>query len=100
MEYDVSADSAYLRKAMMRLNAEHREILVLVCARGMNYGEASDKLGIPIDAVRSRLTRARAELQLVMTTMVTQEGGPRIPEHENMPVVPVYGASKALQKRA
>jgi RNA polymerase sigma-70 factor, ECF subfamily len=52
-----------LRAALERLSEDHREILVMVCVHGMTYEDVSEKLGIPVGTVRSRLFRARANLK-------------------------------------
>lgn len=61
-------DLKIVNAAMQRLSDEHREILLLVCVRGLRYEEAAEKLSLPIGTVRSRLSRARdalsRELQL------------------------------------
>lgn len=56
-------DLKIVNAAMGRLSAEHRQILVLVCVRGMRYEEAATQLGLPVGTVRSRLSRARDALQ-------------------------------------
>lgn len=48
---------------MKRLSPEHREILFLTCVQDLHYQEAADELGIPVGTVRSRLGRAREQLQ-------------------------------------
>jgi RNA polymerase sigma-70 factor (ECF subfamily) len=56
-------DLKIVNAAMGRLSAEHREILVLVCIRGLRYEEAAERLSLPVGTVRSRLSRARSALQ-------------------------------------
>jgi RNA polymerase sigma-70 factor (ECF subfamily) len=46
-----------------RLNPAHREIMTLIGINGMSYDKAAEMLGCPVGTVRSRLARARAELQ-------------------------------------
>ena len=53
-------------RAMDELSNEHRKILIMVCVNGMKYAEVSNKLDIPVGTVRSRLSRARENLQAVM----------------------------------
>jgi RNA polymerase sigma-70 factor (ECF subfamily) len=48
---------------LQKLNAEHREILVLREMQGLSYGEIAEVLDIPRGTVESRLHRARAELR-------------------------------------
>ena len=49
--------------AMQKLSFNHREILILVCVKGMRYAEVSEKLDVPVGTVRSRLSRAREALE-------------------------------------
>ena len=53
-------------RALEQLPAERRDILVLVCVQGRSYEEVAQKLDIPVGTVRSRLSRARAQLQKVL----------------------------------
>jgi RNA polymerase sigma factor, sigma-70 family len=48
-----------LATAITRLPAEYREVLVLSDIRGLTYQEISDRIGVPVGTVRSRLSRAR-----------------------------------------
>lgn len=50
-------------EAMESLSDDHREILVMVCVKGMAYAEVAEELDIPVGTVRSRLSRARESLQ-------------------------------------
>jgi len=49
--------------AMETLTNEHRDILIMICVKGMKYAEVSEALDIPVGTVRSRLSRARDNLQ-------------------------------------
>ncbi len=60
------AELHLVREAMNRLSGEHREILMLVCVQGMRYQEVAVSLDIPVGTVRSRLSRAREHLQIVL----------------------------------
>jgi RNA polymerase sigma-70 factor (ECF subfamily) len=55
-----------LRAAMARLPGEQRAILLLIGLEGMGYSEAADILNIPVGTVRSRLSRARGTLRLLL----------------------------------
>jgi RNA polymerase sigma factor (sigma-70 family) len=55
-----------LERALARLPAEQREVLLLVSLEEMTYEEAADALGIPIGTVMSRLSRAREKLRAMM----------------------------------
>jgi RNA polymerase sigma-70 factor, ECF subfamily len=55
-----------LHRALGRLPEEQRQVILLVGLEGMRYEEVADILGIPIGTVRSRLSRGRDTLRIVM----------------------------------
>ena len=55
-----------LSTAIGKLRDEEREALLLVGLEGMGYNEAASILGIPIGTVRSRLSRSREHLRILM----------------------------------
>lgn len=55
-------------KAMDTLSEDHKDILVMVCIKGMQYAEVAKILDIPVGTVRSRLFRARESLQAELDT--------------------------------
>jgi RNA polymerase sigma factor (sigma-70 family) len=55
-----------LARAMAKLSAEHRQILLLLNVEGYGYHEVADTLGIPIGTVMSRLARARRRLRALL----------------------------------
>ena len=55
-----------LERALERLPAEQREVLLLVVLEDMSYEEAARTLGIPIGTVMSRLARAREKLRAML----------------------------------
>jgi RNA polymerase sigma-70 factor (ECF subfamily) len=55
-----------LLRAMGRLSAEHRQILVLTNVEGRTYREAAEILDIPVGTVMSRLARARQQLRALL----------------------------------
>jgi len=65
-----SQDSAIqfsdMARAFWRLSPRHREILILVGAKGLGYAEAAAVIGCAVGTVRSRLSRARSELQALL----------------------------------
>jgi RNA polymerase sigma-70 factor (ECF subfamily) len=61
MESD--ADSA-LRNALMKLDDDHKQILILREMEGLSYRELTEVLGINMGTVKSRLARAREELKI------------------------------------
>ena len=52
-----------LRRALAKLSPEHREVLILVGASGFRYEEAATICKCAIGTIKSRLSRARAELR-------------------------------------
>ena len=60
---EVSLQLRDLDRAIARLPAEQRQVILLVGLEGMRYDEAATVLGIPIGTVRSRLSRGRDSLR-------------------------------------
>jgi len=94
---DIGMELADVKRAMTKLSPEHREILALVCARGLGYEEVSEMLQLPLGTIRSRLSRARAQLQGILdrpfvpvTCQATVSGKSA---NRNVPVVTVNIAS-------
>ncbi len=81
---DAKMDFSDVQRAMAKLNAHHRNILILVCFEGGSYQEVADILEIPLGTVRSRLFRARASLQFMLDT----------------PTIPAYIANAKLRSAA
>ena len=63
---DASLQLRDLRRAINTLCHEHREVLLLVGLEGMRYEQVATILDIPVGTVRSRLSRARTTLRLLM----------------------------------
>src|SRR5438132_1688552 len=57
-----------LLAALDKLNAEHREVIVLYSMREMSYEEIAGVLEISVGTVKSRLFRAREELTKILKT--------------------------------
>jgi RNA polymerase sigma-70 factor (ECF subfamily) len=55
-----------LHRAMGRLPEEQRQVILLVGLEGMRYEQAAQILNIPIGTVRSRLSRGRDTLRVLM----------------------------------
>ncbi len=55
-----------LRRALVRLPADQREVLLLVGLEQLSYREAAGTLGIPVGTVMSRLARARERLRRLL----------------------------------
>ncbi|MGW2281459.1 RNA polymerase sigma factor [Streptomyces sp. NPDC001770] len=60
---DDSRRLAAVRRALVGLRRQEREVLALCVWSGMDYAEAAEALGIPVGTVRSRLSRARDRLR-------------------------------------
>ena len=59
-----------------RLSPAHREIITMIGINGMSYEQVAKVLGCPIGTVRSRLARARAELQGAIDGKTEAQGRP------------------------
>lgn len=79
-DQQVKLEVKALAKAMEQMSPEHREILVLVCVKGMQYQEVADMLSIPVGTVRSRLSRARNQLIAMMEGPTSPNYGPNVEE--------------------
>jgi RNA polymerase sigma-70 factor, ECF subfamily len=53
--------------ALLRIPAEQRALLLLRDARGLEYEQIAEVLGVPVGTVKSRLFRARAALRNQLT---------------------------------
>lgn len=50
-------------RAFARLAPAHKEVFLLIAVEGLDYEEAARILDVPVGTVKSRLSRARAELR-------------------------------------
>jgi RNA polymerase sigma-70 factor (ECF subfamily) len=55
-----------LETAIGKLPPEQRQVILLVGLEGMAYEEVAMVLEVPVGTVRSRLSRARDQLRLLM----------------------------------
>lgn len=55
-----------LDRAIRRLPEEQRQVILLVGLEGMRYEDVATVLGVPIGTVRSRLSRGRESLRVLM----------------------------------
>lgn len=67
-DQDEKIELRKVQEAMSLLTSDHRDILVMVCVKGMSYLEVAEALQIPVGTVRSRLSRARDQLQELLNT--------------------------------
>lgn len=81
-----ACDLKRVKMAMTELSEDHREILVLVCVKGMQYEEVAEALKIPVGTVRSRLSRARESLQRLMD-----------PSHQNEALTIAFHGQQAIE---
>src|SRR5271154_2153789 len=63
---EASLELRDLERAIARLPEEQRQVILLVGLEGMGYDEAAKILGIPVGTVRSRLSRGRDSLRVLM----------------------------------
>ena len=61
-------------EAIDALPPEFREVLALSDIEGMRYGEIAETLKIPVGTVKSRLFRARRQLQAVLYAHAVEMG--------------------------
>jgi len=67
-----------VRRALAMLPDFQREALILVGAGGLSYEEVAEIAGCPLGTVKSRVRRARDELQSIIFEGRTLEGEPRV----------------------
>ena len=72
-----------LFRAMDGLNADQREVLILVGASGFSYEEAAEVCNCRVGTVKSRVSRARAELKQIL-----EQGNLPIPRSRSDPSQP------------
>ena len=56
-----------VQSALQRLKPEHREILILREYKDLGYSEIAEVLDISLEAVKSRIFRARSELKILLS---------------------------------
>ncbi len=69
-EQEIQIEMSELQSALNRISPEHRDIIMRIVVEGFSYTEAARSLEIPVGTVRSRLARARANLQAVLGHVV------------------------------
>ena len=60
-------DRARLRRSLLSLNVEQREVLVLGYFEGLSSSEIASRMGIPIGTVKSRVAAALSTLRLALS---------------------------------
>lgn len=66
-----TADAVH--KALMELDAESREVVVLRDMEGLPYERIAEALEVPVGTVKSRLSRARERLKVRLKTLTSAE---------------------------
>lgn len=66
--------SEELVRGIKTLDQRYREVLFLIDIEGLNYGECSVLLGLPIGTITSRLSRARQRLRKYLVQSQAFEG--------------------------
>jgi RNA polymerase sigma-70 factor (ECF subfamily) len=56
----------WIRDALSRMDADHREVLMLREYEQLSYEDIAELLAIPLNTVRSRLFRARSEVRILL----------------------------------
>ena len=68
VQYESSELENAIQKSLNKLPAIYRLVLVLVDVEGLSYEEAASAAGVPIGTVKSRLARARLQMQKSLQT--------------------------------
>lgn len=68
-----------LTRALARLPADQKEVILLVGLEGFSYREVADLLDIPLGTVMSRLSRARAALRRSLSSVPDLADEPETP---------------------
>jgi len=71
--FDSFVDDEVIR-AVEKLPADFREVVVLSDIEGLNYGEIADVVGVPLGTVKSRLYRGRRLLQRALYDYAVEMG--------------------------
>jgi RNA polymerase sigma-70 factor, ECF subfamily len=76
---DSTEAALVIRRAVAKLDAIDREVLLLREFEQLSYAEIADLLQLPINTVRSRLFRARTALRALLETRVPQPAASHLP---------------------
>ncbi len=66
-----------LQRGLFRLSPTLREALVLVGAQGLSQEDAASVCGVPVGTMKARVSRARAQLSVIMEQGVRAEDASR-----------------------
>jgi RNA polymerase sigma-70 factor (ECF subfamily) len=68
VQYESSELESAIQKSLQKLPAIYRLVLILVDVEGLSYEEAASAAGVPVGTVKSRLARARLQMQKSLQT--------------------------------
>ena len=71
---DAVLDGLLVHGALLELEPEHRQVLTAIELDGLSVKEASELLGIPVGTIKSRASRAREALKIVILKLVEEKG--------------------------
>ncbi len=74
---EISVEVRDFQRAFRELPAAQREALTLVGASGFSYQEAAEIAGCPIGTLKSRVSRARLDLQRALNGTIHSTRGPQ-----------------------
>ena len=86
-------DGLLIHSALLELEADHREVLILIELEGHSVQDASERLGIPVGTVKSRAARGREALKAKLTKLLEENGNQNV----NSNVIPLgvkYGKKR------
>ncbi|OYU71123.1 MAG: RNA polymerase subunit sigma-70 [Alphaproteobacteria bacterium PA2] len=82
---ETAMELAEVSSAIRQLPIEQREALILIAAGGFNYDEVARIIGVAVGTVKSRVSRGRSTLAVLMTK-----------RHNRRTPTPVMGAAAGL----
>jgi RNA polymerase sigma-70 factor (ECF subfamily) len=70
---ELGQDVALLKRALLRLREDRRELIILTRYRGMKHDDIGEMLGIDVGAVKVRIHRAMKELREIYLGLTGQQ---------------------------
>jgi RNA polymerase sigma-70 factor (ECF subfamily) len=67
-----SPDSDWIRAALARLSADHRQVVELTYFSGFSYQEIAEIAGCPVNTVKTRMFHARRRLKVLLPVLAGQ----------------------------
>jgi RNA polymerase sigma-70 factor (ECF subfamily) len=80
--FELDRQAARLRRALLLLREDQRELIVLARYRGMKYEAIADLLGVEVGTVKTRMHRAVNELRKIFLGL-TEKGTCSVKQPEN-----------------